>query len=290
MSYAFWGIAHRDFIIMNMISGVINIKGKVKGKNLAVISVVHGTEICGVAAIKNLLPNINIIRGTVTFIFANEKAIRDKKRFVDKDLNRLFVKSSQLSSEQKRSYEYQRARELKGILRKCNALLDIHSSATPKAKPFVICEPRSFKVARYLPFSIVSNGWDKIQHGGTDYFVNKNGGQGICVECGYNFDPSAIKKAKSAVLSFLKYFGAVNGRKLTVRKQKLFTVKKMYMTKQNFKPAKHFKDFEFVKEGSLIGFDGGVPVKIKSDGGVVFVRGRTKPKEEAFLFGTPGKL
>lgn len=63
---------------MKKIPGLISIRGKEKGKNLVIISGVHGTEICGVTAIKNLLPRINIMRGTVTFIFANEKAIRKR--------------------------------------------------------------------------------------------------------------------------------------------------------------------------------------------------------------------
>jgi succinylglutamate desuccinylase len=126
------------------IEGVTTINGSKSGITLAIIAGVHGNEICGIEAIKQILPTITIKAGRVHFIYGNPRAIKKNVRQVDMNLNRAFQQDNQLSDDEKRSYERKRALELMPILDRCEAILDIHSSATRATTPFVICEPHSF--------------------------------------------------------------------------------------------------------------------------------------------------
>ncbi len=258
--------------------------GKNPGNNVVVMVGVHGDEICGPEALARILPNLSIDTGKVTFVWGNPEALRIGARFIDSNLNRLFQSNDALTDEQRSSYEYSRSREILPVLQTADALLDVHSSATPNSVPFIICEPHSFDIASVLPTELISSGWDAIQPGGTDSFVNKKGGKGICIECGYHNDVEAIDRAEEAIYTFLKSTGNISGSIPTPSEGKVFmNVTFLYKSKINFTPIRQFNDFERVTSGELIGIDAEEMVSAPYDGFVLFVRQRETPDQEAFL-------
>lgn len=262
---------------------VVEKQGIKEGKNLVVLVGVHGNEVCGVKAANFLLPKINISFGNVTFIYANLEAIRQNKRFIEQNLNRCFV--DEQSSEIEQSLEGKTAKEIMPYLNKADALLDIHASLTKDSIPFVICDESNIKIAKILnPEKIVCN-IDEFHLGSTDGYMNLKNKPGFCFECGYAGDPNTEDIAKKAIIKFLEYYGAIDKKTIAARgNPQIIRIIDLYKNKYgSFKPNKYFKDFEVIKEKTLIGLDGDKEVYVNNGNVVLFVRDREKIGEECFL-------
>lgn len=267
--------------------GITTITSDQPGKTVTIMGGVHGDEVCGVQVIDKLRKNLKVDRGTVHLICGNPRAIQAGKRFVEVNLNRVFREPGELNEKQRISYEAQRAHELMPYLAASDALLDIHSSGTPGSPPFVICEANSYDLVKHFPFATISSGWDVIEPGGVDAYVNKGGGQGITIECGYHLNPEAPELAEKTARTFLKLMGIVDNDwpSTEVPAQTFIQVWHIHITKHNFRPARVFQDFEWLQPDELIGHDGDEPVLAPAASCILFCRKREGPGGEAFLLG-----
>ncbi|WP_367160008.1 succinylglutamate desuccinylase/aspartoacylase family protein [Kozakia baliensis] len=117
----------------NGIRGVMHIKARRSGPHVVLVSLIHGNEYAGAAALDRLLrEGIQPKSGAVSVVFANLDAYRrfdadnpTAARFVDEDMNRLWD-PGRLNSTQN-SVELTRARELLPVIQSADLLLDLHS-------------------------------------------------------------------------------------------------------------------------------------------------------------------
>lgn len=268
-----------------MIKNFIKISGKNKGSTSIIIAGIHGNEKCGIDALKKIIPSLKINNGELLVGYGNPLAIKKNVRYTDVNLNRMFRPKNTLSQKELTSYEYKRAEFLKKYLDQADALLDLHASTTSQSRPFIICEKNAFEIAKYLPANIIVSGFDKIQPGGTDYYMNKHKKIGICVECGYLKNPRSEKIAKESIMNFLITRNHIDG-KIKARKQKIFEVYCQYKTKtSNFSLSRKFRDFENVSKNQIIGFDGKNKIKAKKDSVILFAKNTSVINTEAFLLG-----
>jgi succinylglutamate desuccinylase len=259
----------------------IELKGNINGPISIIVVGVHGNEACGVFALEELLPTLKINAGTVWFCLGNPLAFDREDRQVDVNLNRLF--REELTEEEKNSYEFGRMQFLKQYLDRADALLDVHASFTPEAKPFVICEDNAFSVVSHFPVDLVVSGFDEHEPGGTDYYMNKLGKIGICVECGYFGDQQSTANAKKSILAFLQMRGHLPLEQ-EPREQSKIRIFKLYKTKTaNFVLEKQFADFEPLGKGQLIGMDGSEEIRAEKDCQILFALSREERGKEAFL-------
>ncbi len=276
MAWCFQELKNEDVYVVS--SGV-------EGPTVAIFGGVHGNEVCGVEAIKEVLSsNFRASRGKVIFVFANRLAIDRNVRFVEENLNRCFVGS------RGSTYEGRLARDLKKIMYDSDVLLDIHSSFSRCSEPFIICERNAFKYIKLLPFNKVCSGFDRIEPGGTDYFMNRIGRIGICVECGYLADPMAKEIAVTSIYSLLASLGMIaNKAKGIWDNKEFFEVRYLHKVEigRSFVLRRSFRDFERIKKGELIGFCGDREVLADRDGFILFARsvGLSDKDREAFLLG-----
>lgn len=261
---------------------VVVLRGAKTGPTSIVLGGVHGDETCGVNALTTLLPTLSIERGTVYVAYGNPRAIALNKRFTETNLNRMF--KNDVSNADKTSYEYDRAKFLKTYLNKAGALLDVHASFTPESTRFAICEPNARGIVEYLPVDLVVSGFDAIEPGGTDYYMNKIGKIGICVECGYLGDPDSNRIATESIVQFLIARGHINGVPMR-RSQSSVRIHSLYLSKTDFTLVKSFKDFEKIAKDELIGFDGTKEIRAPEDSVILFAR-NVSANDEAFLLGT----
>ena len=264
---------------------VIEKRDKNKGKNLAVLVGVHGNEIGGVKAADFLLPNLKIDSGKVTFIYANLKAIKQNKRFVEQNLNRCFLK--QQSFEVKQSLEGKTAKKIIPYLDKSDVVLDIHSSLTEESVPFIICDKSKIKEANMFRVNKIVYNIDLFHPGSTDYYMNLQNKTGFCIECGYAKNPKTQNVAEEAIINFLIYYGCIKG-KISPRSigHEVIKIVGLYKNKYGpFKSKSYFRDFYKMKNKTLIGFDGDKEVYVDKKKVVLFVRDRNKINEECFLIG-----
>jgi succinylglutamate desuccinylase len=272
-------------ISLDALENIILLGGATKSPASIILAGVHGNEKCGVETIEHLLPCLNIEKGQVLIGCGNPKAIKANKRFMEANLNRLFVDETLLSKNEKESYEYCRATTLKTYLNQADVLLDIHASTTPNSIPFIIAESNAKVISDYLPVSIILSGFDKIQPGGTDYYMNRQGKIGICVECGFLSALESSQIAQKVLISFLKARGHINND-LSKTNQKHGRVYYCHKCKtDNFTLVKPFVDFESVFQNQLIGIDGEFEVRTPGDGFILFPTNALKRGSEVFLLG-----
>lgn len=256
------------------------------GETSLILVGVHGDERCGIEALKKILPNWKIEYGTVLIEFGNPHAIDANVRYTEANLNRMFKSDELLADREKESYEYQRAQYLKTLMQKAEVLLDVHASFTPESQPFVICESNALSIVSRLPFDTVVSGFDAVEPGGTDYYMNSIGKIGIAIECGYLGDPASTDRAIEAILGFLRARGHVSGDMAQVQ-QSHIRLHQLYLTEtDNFKLSRPFADFEQVAEGEIIGRDGDKGIAAIANSVILFARDRAAVGEEAFLLGS----
>jgi len=266
--------------MLKPISGLKVIDSQKPGPTITIMAGVHGDELCGIKAFKKIIPQIKLKKGKVYFILGNLKAIKLNKRQHQANLNRMFKDDSLIDAKTKLAYEYKRSREIMPYLDDSDALLDIHSAMNKDSIPFAICEKPFINIAKLLPVNTIASGFTVMEPGGTEGYMYQNKKIGICIECGNHISDLSDFNAIQAIYNFLNYFDMVNMPCL----KKVF-VYYIYKTKTNFKPIKYFKDFDPIKKGSLLGYDGTKKIIAKENGFILFSISRNKPDKEAFLLG-----
>jgi len=265
--------------------GVMELAGSDPGPVSVILAGVHGDEICGVKALEKVLPVLRIDRGKVFFIIGNPASVRRGVRFLDNDLNRMFRDDKMLRKEEKRGYEYERARFIKKYLDQAGALLDIHASSISRSRSFIICEKNAFSIAKHIPVKSVVSGFDRAEPGGADYYMNMKGRVGICLECGGRDGVSSSETARQSIYSFLRAVGHI-GSRVRNYKQSYKKINTIYLARtDNFVLAKQFMDFERIRKGQIIGTDGKKDVIASDDCFIIFAHSRNNRGEEAFLLG-----
>lgn len=261
---------------------VIEKNGKNTGKTTVILAGIHGNEVCGVGAFDEIIPKIEIENGKVIFIYANIEAIKQNKRFVEKNLNRCFLREQ--PKEIKQSLEGKTAKEIIPYLEKADMMLDIHASFIENSKKFVICDESQIRYASIFDAEIASYNWDEFEPGSTDYYMNIQNKIGFGFECGYLGDIATTERAKKAVLNFLIFAGNIDGEIISRKNQKILRIKGLFKNKNApFKKSRIFSDFEQVKEKTIIGYEGGDPIYIDKGDIVLFLIDNDKLNEECFL-------
>lgn len=267
-----------------MRDAVIEFKSKALGPISMVMVGVHGNERCGVNLLDSIIPVLKITRGTVLMCYGNPSAMRRNRRYIDSDLDRVFVDSSFLSSLDMSGHEYQRAAILKSYLERVEVLLDIHSSFVTDDEPFLICERNSSDISSFLPIEKVVFGSNLTRNGGAVYYMNKIGKIGMRLECGGEDNPESFIRAKRCLLSFLRVRGHITGE-TSLSQQKFYQVKEVYISNaEKFYLERPFVNFEYLLRGQSIGIDDGRQVFAGCDGNIIFARSLCEKYEEAFAF------
>ena len=266
-------------------NGVYILKGQHDGPISAIIAGTHGNESCGIKAFEKILPDLKIDAGTIYFIVGNPKAVEQNVRYTDFNLNRCFREAKDYSPKIKKTYEYKRATFIKSILKKVDALLDIHST-TNKGQPFIVTEKNALNIIKSFPArcSKVVFNFGTIEPGATDDYMYSQDKIGICVECGRHEDKNSSVVAEKSIDAFLHTRGHLKPKKTADVKREFLTIKKLHITKNNFTLVKKFVDFEAMKKGQEIGFDGTKLLTAPYDGNILFAHNCDKSNMEAFLY------
>ena len=262
--------------------------GKIPGKTIAIFAGVHGDEKAGIMTLEYLNKELSVEAGTVYLVYANEQAVKENKRFIKTNLNRLFIRTGKDAT----CYEEVRANELMDILDSCDALLDLHSYNEPsgEAVPFAICEPDCQDIVKNFNVPIVIDGFDAIEEGGSDGYMYNNNKYGICVELGAIESPEKfLELGINTAYQFMQYFGCVSNKvaKNTV-KQTCMHASSIYKKRDDvFSFNKKYKTFDQIDKNEVIAQDGTRDVLAKEDGFILFPRAEHPVGTEVFIVATP---
>lgn len=244
------------------IPNAIKIVGDQPGKKLVVFGAVHGDEPCGSMALQNFL--FQLIAGDLLFqcgelvvVIANQEGLQLEKRYLEKNLNRLFVDATSLDE----SYEYRRARELMPLLQRADYFLDIHSTSRPTA-PFLFSEKHLLSEAKLLGVPNIVMGWNDLAGadlgGDTESYANQHDVVSFTLECGQHKDSQTLQNAYYYLLAFLKLHGAIHSDAVpsvpgVQNVYQMFAVEKLY--RADFQYECTPENFLFLAKDQCIGRD-----------------------------------
>ncbi|MGB3431314.1 succinylglutamate desuccinylase [Achromobacter sp.] len=202
--------------------GVWHFDSGLPGRALMVSALVHGNELCGAWALKDLLAaGLRPRRGSLTLAFCNLEAFdrfdharHDASRFVAEDMNRVW---SAERLDNPTTPDRQRGAELRPWVERADWLLDLHSMHEPGA-PLLLTGvlPRNIALARRLkaPQHVI------VDAGHKDGVRMRDFGQfgdlacddacALLIECGFHGDPAARDVARDMVARMLLESGVAD--------------------------------------------------------------------------------
>lgn len=276
-----------DLLVMSSNIQIVEKKGALPGKIVLLLAGIHGNETCGVKAFDKLISTINVEKGTVIFCYANLKAIKQNKRFIETNLNRCFL--DEQPNHVMNTIEGRTAKEIMLLMNKADILLDIHASNSPESTPFIIAEPESWEYAHIIPFNIITYNWDEYEKGATEAYMHNKGKNAIAIECGYVNNPQGHAIAEQAIINVLTKAGNVKeerckNQEVRIKKQELYKIVGLHVNEHApFKKEKEFADFEYLSKKTVIGHEGTTPVYAEEGHYILFVRDREQLHQECFL-------
>lgn len=200
------------------IAGFTTTRAAAAGPHVMLVSLIHGNEIAGAIVLREMLVrNIQPLRGRLTFGFANLAAFARfdaqnplASRFVDEDMNRVWDDAQLFGV--RRSYELDRARDIRTLVDTADIVLDLHSMLWP-SDPLLLCGPspqgRALACAIATPPSVIA---DSGHAGGKrliDYarFTAAGTAAAILVEAGQHWEHGAITQTRATIQALLAHAG-----------------------------------------------------------------------------------
>lgn len=252
------------------------------GKHTMISSLTHGNEVSGAIAVKDLLDaGLRPSRGRLTLVFGNVDAYHafdparpDASRFVDQDMNRVW-QAATLDDMNLDSSELRRARALRPLVDSVDCLLDLHSMHERSA-PLTVSGPLDKGIAMALelgtPAHIISDAGHPEGCRLRDYagFGDRASPKfALLIETGQHWEHGALAVARDYCMRFLVLCdnidaGQVPDGWLQAKPASQMVIKvttPVVASSIDFRFAGQYTGLEhFVKAGSVIGWDQGVPV------------------------------
>jgi succinylglutamate desuccinylase len=144
----------------------------VEGPISVFIAGLHGNEPSGISALRNLISWVNQQQGNLTgqiyFVQGNVEALHQGKRFIDKDLNRIWndfdLSFVERQDPNKWLHEHREMKDLKTLIdrlwlkTKSLYIFDLHTTSAPTI-PFMVIEDlnQSLKLVKQFPIPAITN-------------------------------------------------------------------------------------------------------------------------------------
>ncbi|CAM3654257.1 Succinylglutamate desuccinylase [Bordetella sputigena] len=202
--------------------GVWHFDSGVPGRKVLVTALVHGNELCGAWALKDLLASgLRPRRGALTLAFCNLEAFdrfdparHDASRFVDEDMNRVWTGDR---IDARDTAERRRAAILRPWVEGADWLLDLHSMHEPGA-PLLLTGllPRNIALARQLkaPAHVIVDAGHKDGVRMRDFAqfgdAAREDARALLIECGFHGDRSSHDVARDMLARVLPASGVLD--------------------------------------------------------------------------------
>ena len=270
---------------------------RTKGLHILILGGVHGNEIAGSIAQKeiiNMIENgdLQIKSGMITFVpTVNEEAQKKDVRFVDVNLNRVVCFHQNPSNNEERI-----ANCLVKEIDDCDIMLDLHSTHCEGDIEFAFIDYPTAKNRELLSLIPVENalaGWPEIyaKNGTiadccTERYAYLNNKAGITVECGYHKSPRAVEVAKVSILNILAYYNVIDMPITKKREPNIIKLDSFIVKKSAGKLMREYKHLSEIKKGEILAqYDRGDTVIAEFDGYIIIPNHEAKIGDEWFYLG-----
>ena len=256
------------------IPGVVRITTDAAGPRVVMFSGVHGDEISGIHAVDKLFFDFftgarTLLKGSLTLARGNAQAIAAERRYLKYNLNRMY-KDEYGSDIDRNAYEYQRAQELKSILRECDYFLDLHSAPIAQ-EPFLIAEQHAIDFFSKLGLPHIIMGWNKFSGGTTggdgENYANMHGAIAATLESGSHFEKRSNDVAFRTVITMLSLLGMIEAVEGVHRADAEVIDMYAVVTKDadDFRYAGTVQNFQRFARDEAFAFQNGKPMTVKED-------------------------
>lgn len=199
------------------ISRVIGkIEGHQKGATIVFFAGIHGNETAGVFALDKAFKNINKkdVKGNIYGISGNLKALKENKRFITKDLNRLWTEEDLKNLKNKTIFEEDEQEQVE-LLELLNKIIDtetgpfyfidLHTTSS-KTLPFITINDAMInrKFSKLFPVPVVL-GIEEYLSGPLLSYINQLGYLSLGFESGQHDTKEAVLSAEAFIYLALVY-------------------------------------------------------------------------------------
>ncbi|WP_299533597.1 succinylglutamate desuccinylase/aspartoacylase family protein [Ulvibacterium sp.] len=289
-----------------------HIEGKEKGPTLLFFGGIHGNEHSGVLALEHvfqkLIEGSYPIKGNLFGIRGNIPALLEEKRYIEKDLNRMWIKSKILEIQQKpKSERTIEEKELLKVLAIVSDILttkeapfyfvDLHTTSS-KTLPFITINDALInrKFSRLFPVPIIL-GIEEYLEGPLLSYINEKGYVSLGFESGQHNELEAIKNSISFLWLSLVFSGALDKQAAPDFKEHFRQLQKSAQNNTDFYEVIHrhairredgfhmqqgFRSFEEVSKGTLLAKEGERELRAIKDA-IIFMPLYQEQGEEGFF-------
>ncbi len=164
-------------------------------KNIAIVGGTHGNEFTGAYLVKYWFKNSHLVEreGFKTeIVFANQKAFKEVRRYIDRDLNRS-CSDMILNASDSNLHEERLAKELNSLIgpkdnkdKNTDFVIDLHTTTANMGKSIVISSESelTWLAATYLSSEFVDLNIYRWQGDEEGAYVNSLGSDGFAIEVG----------------------------------------------------------------------------------------------------------
>ena len=285
---------------------IFEIKGNDAGPTIVFFGGIHGNEPAGVFGLKSVLNKLDKknVNGNIYAISGNLRALKEGKRYINKDLNRIWteeelnstLESHSLVSEHKEQLEIYNL--LQDIILKNKGpfyFIDLHTTSS-KTLPFITINDAIInrKFSQQFPVPIVL-GIEEYLQGPLLSYINTLGYVSLGFESGQHDNKKAILNNIAFINLALEYSNVV--RRINKNKHhdflksasqnlaKNFEVIYLHRIKDSdvFEILPAFKSFEAIKKGTLIALHNGQEISSKHTGHIFMPLYQKSGNEGFFL-------
>ena len=274
----------KDYAATNRI--IYHVKGEYVGPTIVFFAGIHGNESAGVKALNNVLPQLKSqnVHGEIFGVYGNIMALKENKRYIDKDLNRIWTTNNikKLKTTKRLTHEIKEQKAIYNFLEMLfknsnNPIyfIDFHTTSS-KTLPFITINDALInrKFSKYFPTPIVL-GIEEYLDGPLLSYLNKIGYVSLGFEAGQHTDRASIDNCESFIYialhnaeiskeNFKKkiqiHFNRL--KKASEDNSDVYEVVFKHHIKDNeiFKMLPGFKSFQSIKKGDLLATSNNQPI------------------------------
>lgn len=216
----------------------------------------HGDETVGVAVAKEIKKN-KIEKGELIIHIANELAYKNKKRFLDEDLNRAFPGKIDGSHEQKLAYK------IFPLIKSADIVIDIHSTKSGLKDALIVTKLNN-KTREYV--NIINPKYLLLMRATKNNALISNAKVGIAFEYGHNKDIEAKQKIIYDIEKLLSYLGIISKKvRKSKNKTKWFNVYNTVPKEQSAKLLPNIKNYKLITKNTVYALLGKEKIKASED-------------------------
>ncbi len=285
------------------------LKGDEPGPTIVFFGGIHGNETAGVFALQNIFKKIKNfpIKGSIYGISGNLSALKVNQRFINQDLNRLWINGGlqQLDTKSDLNIEEKEQQKLFVILQDLLKnetgpfyFIDLHTTSS-KTLPFITINDALInrKFSSLFPVPIVL-GIEEYLEGPLLSYINQLGYVSLGFESGQHDEVNAITNGEAFIYLSLVYTGVLDKKLvpeyhkhvLTLKEESksirdIFEVTYLYKLSDNEKFAmkSNLESFQNIKKGEVIAISEGNEIAAPSTAKLFMPLYQNKGKEGFFI-------